>query len=256
MLKDLLNFQNYSKKTLIIIGLCVLALIGFLYLQMAKTGNKELGGDNEPNLIPEAPIENTDENQVMEGTNLNTETQQVSCHTEEGQIETFEEAVSDVFMDVNIGGQEKTMILKLYDDIVPKTTTNFRELARNGKYNNCPFHRIIKDFMIQGGDFANGDGTGGESIYGPKFKDENFNIKHDKPGLLSMANSGPDTNGSQFFITTKETPHLDGKHVVFGEVKDGLDVLKEIEELETDDNDRPKTDCFIIRCGLVAGGKQ
>ena len=102
MLKDLLNFQNYSKKTLIIIGLCVLALIGFLYLQMEKTGNKELGGDNEPNLIPEAPIENTDENQVMEGTNLNTETQQVSCHTEEGQIETFEEAMSDIFFDVNI----------------------------------------------------------------------------------------------------------------------------------------------------------
>jgi len=252
MLKGLLNFKNYSRRTLIIVGLCVLALVGYLYLQMAKKGNKELGG-NESNGISEPS--NEDKN-IVEGTNLDSETQQVSCHTEEGQIETFEEAVSDVFMDVNVGGQEKTLILKLYDDIVPKTTTNFRELARTGKYNNCPFHRVIKDFMIQGGDFTNGDGTGGESIYGPQFKDENFNVKHDKPGLLSMANSGPDTNGSQFFITTKETPHLDGKHVVFGEVKNGQDVLEEIENLETDDNDKPKTDCFIIRCGLVAGGKQ
>ena len=113
MLKGLFNFQNYSRRTLIIVGLCVLALVGFLYLHMAKTGNKELGGENETNVISEAPIENTDETQVMEGTNLDNETHQVSCHTEEGQIETFEEAVSDVFMDVNIGGEEKTMILKL-----------------------------------------------------------------------------------------------------------------------------------------------
>lgn len=158
----------------------------------------------------------------------------------------------NVVLDIKIGGNDIGKIeIHLYDGIVPKTSNNFRTLAMNGKYDNCLFHRVIKDFMIQGGDFTDNNGTGGHSIYGDKFEDENFNIKHDKVGLLSMANSGPNTNGSQFFITTKEVPHLDGKHVVFGEVVKGMNVLELIENSQTDFQDKPVHDCVISRAYTI-----
>ncbi|WP_335582512.1 peptidylprolyl isomerase [Candidatus Thiodictyon syntrophicum] len=145
-----------------------------------------------------------------------------------------------VALDVTIGGEPAgTITIELFADVVPKTAENFRALCtgekgvgKSGKplsYAGSTFHRVIPGFMIQGGDFTLGNGRGGESIYGEKFADENFKLKHTGPGTLSMANAGPNTNGSQFFITVVATPHLDGKHVVFGKVVDGMDVVKKLE---------------------------
>jgi peptidylprolyl isomerase len=168
-----------------------------------------------------------------------------------------------VYFDVSIGGvPQGRVVMKLYQHIAPKTAENFRALCTGEKgvgsagkplhYKGSAFHRIIKNFMIQGGDFTNGNGTGGESIYGSKFSDETFAVKHDKPGLLSMANAGPNTNGSQFFITTVPTPHLDGKHVVFGEVVSGLDVVRTMECTEVHKgDDKPVQPVEITNCGQL-----
>jgi len=140
-----------------------------------------------------------------------------------------------VALEVRIGEETAgTVVLELFKDVTPKTAENFRALCtgeqgEDMRYAGSPFHRIIPGFMIQGGDFTNGNGTGGKSIYGGKFADENFQIKHTEAGQLSMANSGPNTNGSQFFITLAPTPWLDGKHVVFGKVAEGMDVVRAME---------------------------
>ena len=141
--------------------------------------------------------------------------------------------MSRVYFDIEINNSPAGRItFQLFTD-TPKTSENFRQLCTHQQsfgYKNSSFHRIIPEFMCQGGDFTKGNGTGGRSIYGGKFADENFIHKHTKPGLLSMANSGPNSNGSQFFITTAVTSWLDGKHVVFGEVLEGFDILKECEK--------------------------
>lgn len=163
-----------------------------------------------------------------------------------------------VFMDINIGETPAGRIkMELFSDVVPKTAENFRQLctgehrrdARPQGYKNATFHRVVPNFMCQGGDFLNGDGTGSFSIYGKNFPDENFLEKHTGPGLLSMANSGPNTNGCQFFITTAKCDFLDGKHVVFGKVIDGMLTLRKIENVPTGQNNRPKLVVKIVECG-------
>lgn len=172
-----------------------------------------------------------------------------------------------VFFDINVGNRTSGRItFELFADVVPKTAENFRCLCTGEKgssptsrlplhFKNSQFHRIIPGFMAQGGDFTRGDGTGGESVWGPRFADENFRLKHDRPHLLSMANAGPNTNGSQFFITFAPAPWLDGKHVVFGRVVDGASLIMQMERVVTGANDRPRAPITITDCGVckVAG---
>eukprot|EP01098_Paradermamoeba_levis_P011563 TRINITY_DN495_c0_g1_i1.p1 TRINITY_DN495_c0_g1~~TRINITY_DN495_c0_g1_i1.p1 ORF type:complete len:179 (+),score=36.62 TRINITY_DN495_c0_g1_i1:82-618(+) len=163
-----------------------------------------------------------------------------------------------VFFDVSIGGHAVGRIkMELFAHLVPKTAENFRqfctgEFKKLGSpigYKGCHFHRVIKDFMIQGGDFIRGDGTGSASIYGDKFADETFKLKHSGAGLLSMANSGPNTNGCQFFVTCAPCDWLDGKHVVFGRVVEGLRIVRMIENVSVGPNNKPKLPCVITECG-------
>lgn len=158
------------------------------------------------------------------------------------------------FFDIEIGGQAAgRIVFQLFDDVVPKTTENFRELCKRAPgegFKGSSFHRIIPGFMCQGGDFTTGDGRGGRSIWGSRFADENFTLKHTKPGLLSMANAGPNTNGSQFFITTAITDWLDGKHVVFGEVVEGFDVVQRMESMGSRGG-QTKAPVSIKDCGVL-----
>lgn len=162
-----------------------------------------------------------------------------------------------VYFDITIGGKDAgTICMELHKDVVPRTAENFRKLCvskeRGNGYKGSKFHRVIPNFMIQGGDFTAGNGTGGRAIYeGGKFNDENFTLKHTEPYLLSMANAGPNTNGSQFFITTVKTPWLDGKHVVFGRVISGKEVVDKISACGSETG-RVREPIAISDCGEKA----
>jgi len=162
--------------------------------------------------------------------------------------------MANVYFDITIDGSPAgRVIFQLFDNDVPQTARNFRELATGQHgfgYAGSGFHRVIPKFMLQGGDFTRHNGTGGKSIYGEKFADENFILKHEEVGLLSMANAGPNTNGSQFFITTEKTTWLDGKHVVFGRVIQGYDVVKKVEALGTQSG-TPRAKILIAQSGTI-----
>ena len=238
-----------TRNIIIAIVIIIVAFVGyFLY-------KKFYGGKHKKKIMSNSVGSNPKKNEL----NDNNENTKLINDNEVNELPNLDEPTgNDPYFEIQIGDEKVgRIVFELIDDVVPRTCENFRSLCSRGfnkgeapPYKNSIFHRVIKDFMIQGGDFTNHNGTGGRSIYGDKFEDESFELKHNQPGILSMANAGPNTNGSQFFICTQEAPHLDGKHVVFGIVKKGYEIIERLNNIQTDDDDKPLQDCRVIDCGL------
>ncbi len=210
-------------------------------------------GSSRPVWSEDAWIEKNVGKTLEEGeTNKKRSAEDIAAEGDESGPPAKRKTNPRVYMDIRIGSQEAgRIVMELFADIVPKTAENFRCLCTGEKgfgYKGSPFHRIIPQFMAQGGDFTRKNGTGGKSIYGIKFQDENFRLKHTAPGLLSMANSGPNTNGSQFFICLAKTEWLDNKHVVFGHVIEGMDTVRHMEKVGTQSG-KTSRPCLIANCG-------
>ena len=231
-----------NNKLLIIIIL--LLIIVFIYFNLFSNDNKNnLDIEIKSNEL-EDEIKEDDED-VLHSEDIDS-----MFNISEGNEEEDINNKNIVYLDIDVNNHRGRILISLNNKITPKTSKNFSVLCEKKAYVNSPFHRVIKDFMIQGGDFTNYDGTGGISIYGNKFNDENFTLKNDR-GTISMANSGPNTNGSQFFISTKDNNFLDGKHVVFGKVIKGMDLVDYIENVETDENNKPLNEILIVDSGIM-----
>lgn len=238
-------------KLLIIIIL--LSIIGILYINFNLVSSNQILENKKDEII--------EKSNILEDKIVEEENEEAELHSEDitDMFNLSEENLEDVndtdsknivYLDVEVNNNRGRILISLNNKIVPITCKNFSVLCEKKAYVNSPFHRVIKNFMIQGGDFTNYDGTGGISIYGNKFNDENFMLKNDR-GTISMANSGPNTNGSQFFISTKDNNFLDGKHVVFGKVIKGMDLVDYIENVETNENNYPLNKVLIVDSGIM-----
>ena len=241
----------------ILITILFIFVIYLIYFYFIKYN---IISDNKYNIIPDYKCLNCKKLYLESSNNINYD--QISTETQFNNI--FDDYIQSkpklksnnrqhIFMDISIGDNYLGQIhIELFDDIVPYTCKNFIYMVQN-HYKDSIFHRIINNFMIQGGDYINGDGTGSNSIYGEKFPDENFILKHNEKYLLSMANAGPNTNGCQFFITLDILPHLDNKHVVFGKIFDdeSIEIINQLANINVETNNKPNIDCKIIDCGLL-----
>lgn len=237
----------------IIFIIIIIIFFYYKYFYINNFINKNKCIENDQNNLNNQNNKNNQNNQNDQNNQIINKNKNKNNFTNlSDEIYYFNDTVSMIYFDIIINNNDEGRItIQLFDDIVPKTCKNFRFLCKKGFYKNCHFHRVINNFMIQTGDFINHDGTGGHSIYGKFFNDENFELTHNQPGLLSMANSGPNTNNSQFFITTNKTQWLDNKHVVFGIVLNGFDIVNKIQNLNTDSNDKPIDNVYIKNCGLI-----
>jgi len=234
------NIFNY-KTVLILVAVCIVIYCIYLIYERYTRGNTNL----------KLPISNESNMQTNQG-------------DDDSVIENIPMTLTsknNPYFDISIDGvKQGRVVFELFDETVPLTCKNFRYLCKNNildnnstipSYQGSVFHRVIKDFMIQGGDFTNHDGTGGVSIYGDTFDDESFALEHNQKGLLSMANRGPNTNGSQFFILLNNASHLDNKHVVFGIVLSGFNIIEKVENVQCNEQDMPLVKCEIVESGIM-----
>ena len=235
----------------IVLGLISVIII---YLLIVKINNEPSQTEKKNNNIESKMMEAAQDSDIEEEFE-EIDTEDANSFFNMTETEHFDQNIDDtektsVYLDLVTQGYQGRVIIELNLGVVPRTCNNFLELCTQKAYKNSKFHRVIKDFMIQGGDFTNGDGTGGMSIYGNNFDDENFKLKN-KKGTISMANSGPNTNSSQFFINLIDTPWLDNKHVVFGTVVKGFDLVEWVANQPVSENDEPINEVIIEDCGVL-----